>query len=161
MIRDLLGDTCEPVTLPVISLWQPWASLIFAPTQPKRHETRSWSYPASLHRRRVGIHAAQKVVPDALISPELAEVCEHEIGPQWRHSVPFGAIIGTVQLGACVYTQLVCPDADDRSCGDWTAGRFAWELLYPREIERDVLLWKGRQGWFSVPRSLLPAEVLE
>jgi hypothetical protein len=157
MSSDLFADD-RPATISAISLWQPWASLIFAPTQPKRHETRSWAYPLGMHRSMIAIHAAQKRVPEALITPELAEICLHELGPRWREEVPYGAIIGTVQLGGCVHTQMVWPDDDDRVCGDWSPGRFAWELLYPWQIERDAVPWKGRQGWFFVPTSSLPAE---
>jgi hypothetical protein len=155
---DLFNTAADEIL--AISLWQPWASLIFAPTQPKRHETRSWAYPAKMDRTRIAIHAALKRVPDAMVSPDLQEICRHELGPQWRETVPYGAIIGTVQLGRCAHTQNITPDPDDRVCGDWSVGRYAWELRSPWEIERNVLLWQGRQGWFRVPRRSLPTEVL-
>ena len=47
----------------VISLWQPWASLIACGAKP--YETRDWAPPAALIGQTIAIHAAKKVDKDA------------------------------------------------------------------------------------------------
>jgi hypothetical protein len=68
-IRRRLRDDHEPQrleeskTMKVISLWQPWASLIACGAKP--YETRDWAPPAALIGQTIAIHAAKKVDKDA------------------------------------------------------------------------------------------------
>jgi hypothetical protein len=137
-----------------ISLWQPWASLVFADPPCKRHETRSFAYPASRHRREVAIHAAKTFPARRFISPELHDLCVETYGSNYAETLPLGAILGTVRLNGCLNTQFVEPCCADRICGDWTPGRYAWELQDPHALGVPVP-WKGRQGWFVVPAQAL------
>lgn len=129
-----------------ISLWQPWASLIF--TGDKKHETRSFRPPERLIGRRIAIHAAKRFVQPVALGLEL--LCEQEFGSlqRWRE-LPRGALLGTVLLTDAYPTESIEPGVVDRICGDWTAGRFAWKL---EQFERlpNPIPWKGRQGWFEV-----------
>jgi hypothetical protein len=137
--------------LPAISLWQPWASLIF--TGDKKHETRAFRFPAKYAGRRVAIHAA-KALP-AKISMGLHMLCEMNWGSggRWRNALPTGVILGTVVLAEAVPTDELSPETVDRICGDWAQGRFAWRLECVRELP-EPLPWKGKQGWFRVPASV-------
>lgn len=143
-------------TLPVISLWQPWASLIF--TGDKKHETRAYRPPAKYIGQRIAIHAA-KALPPA-ISLGLHLVCEREWGggERWRNVVPRGAIIGTVRLVQAYETDepFINTSQIDRICGDWSPGRFAW-LLKDIEPLAEPIPAKGKQGWWSIDAASLRA----
>jgi hypothetical protein len=133
--------------LPAISLWQPWASLVVADR--KQYETRSWRCPANLIGRRVAIHAAQKRVPLRLVSEECNDVCCDEFGCSWNYSLPYGGVIGTARVVGCSATTDLNPAAEERAVGDWSPGRFAWELAeienfngsYPAKGLRRIWYW--------------------
>ncbi len=46
--------------LKVITVWEPWASLIIIGAKP--YEFRGWKAPASIHGQRIGIHAGARPV---------------------------------------------------------------------------------------------------
>jgi hypothetical protein len=142
---DLFGDGFA--RLPVITLWQPWASLIF--TGDKKHETRAFPFPAKYAGRRIAIHAA-KALP-LVIPMGVHLLCEREWGANsaWREAVPRGAILGTVRLVHAISTEAGTPDSVDRICGDWSDGRYAW-LLTDRYRLPDPLPARGKQGWWSI-----------
>lgn len=144
--------------LPVITLWQPWASLCF--TRDKRHETRGFAAPAKYIGRRIVIHSAVRVVRDDEISPALHLLLERNwgAGGAWRDVLPFGCLLGTFDLVASYRTEDVSPDLVDRICGNWSPGRFAWELANPIAL-RDPLTATGRQGWWSVDARLMDEDV--
>lgn len=139
--------------VPCISLWQPWASLIFAGD--KQHETRAYPFPGKYAGQRVAIHAA-KALPTEL-SVGLALLCEQNWGGQaaWRRLLPRGAIIGTVQLVACRLVDSDAPSITDWVCGDWTPGRWAWQLDLPAELPSGPVPYRGKQGWFMVDPELI------
>jgi len=70
------------------------------------------------------------------------------------------ALIGVVNVVDCLPTQtLVRDDAashDDRICGDFRPGRFAWKRDEFRLFDQPIL-YRGRQGFFNVPADLIPA----
>ncbi len=128
-----------------ISLWQPWASLIF--TGDKKHETRSFRPPEKVLGHRIAIHAAQRIVPPPSVG--LGLICEREFGVDGWRDLPRGVILGTVRLLEAYPTERGQPDVVDRLCGDWTPGRFAWWFDRPERLAQPIP-WKGRQGWFEV-----------
>jgi hypothetical protein len=140
-----------------LSLWQPWAEMIFRTDDDgvalKPDETRSW--PTHV-RGRIAIHAAKKPLrsilrefPQLKMSLMLCGVREHELA--------FGAIIGTVEIVHCLPTALV-RRADWQLCwGDYTLGRWAFELLSPIRFETPIP-YIGRQGFFNVPDDLVARE---
>lgn len=141
--------------LPIISLWQPYASLIFAGR--KAHETRSFRFTSRLIGQRIGIHATAKFPPLKTISEALHELCMDEFGCSYNYTLPQGAILGTVQLISCepTGTLLAVPiDGDDLAAGDWSHGRFVWKLDAPRALPSPIPA-KGKQGWWKVPSELL------
>lgn len=139
-----------------ISMWQPWGSLWLSPA--KMHETRHWPIK---HRGWLGVHAAKKFVRD--VDAHLEDILDAEFGHHWGLDLPTGALIGVVNIVACKPTEQVyggnAPGdimCDDFSCGDFTAGRFAWQRGDYRRFERPIP-YRGSQGFFEVPDSLLPA----
>ncbi len=115
-----------------LSLWQPWASLIY--DERKKVETRHWEM---LHRGPLAIHAAMKVDREA---------CE-EFGYNWQ-TIPRGSILCIADVAKCVRFphELAPPD----EYGDFEEGRFG--ILIPRLLKKFPLPGipvKGHQGiWY-------------
>jgi hypothetical protein len=150
-VSDLFGDGLSE-RVPVITLWQPWASLIF--TGDKKHETRAFPFPAKYAGKHIAIHAA-KGLP-SVIPMGLHLVCEREWGDgsRWREEAPRGAILGTVRLVHAISTDTATPGKIDRACGDWSPGRYAWLFEDVRRLP-DPLPARGKQGWWSIEASAL------
>jgi hypothetical protein len=165
-----------------LSLWQPWAALLVHAR--KRVETRSWSLS---HRGPLLIHAAKKWNGD------LSSMCVREPfkaslecmgifhdNPFTKpHGLHFGAIIGRVNVVACVPTSEVgLMDFDDvepchwpdnpkylalqisrneQAFGDYSPGRFAFLCSNPI-VFANPIPYSGEQGLFNVPETLLPKE---
>jgi activating signal cointegrator 1 len=136
-----------------ISLWQPWASLWL--TDRKVHETRGWEHG---FRGPLLVHAAQRRLTrreyDGL-PREFKFLCTEEFGGHWALDLPYGAIIGQVELLECVPTKQRAPaHADDRLCGDFGPERYAWARgeywRFPRPIP-----YRGRQRFFTVPNTVI------
>jgi activating signal cointegrator 1 len=152
-----------------ISLWQPWASLLVAGK--KRNETRDWRLH---HRGPLLIHAAQKWNRElaALSKQEPFASALRAMGVMWSHTgksnVPFGAIVGRVNVVDCVPTshvQLVSAnhvasagglsiDATEEAFGDFSPGRFAWVCENPVAFETPIKC-RGQQKLFEVDDELL------
>lgn len=136
-----------------LSLFQPWASLCAGGM--KRFETRSWQTP---YRGPLAIHAS-KALPlaarDMWYVPDCREALA-ELGFKSVQELPRGVIIAVVNLVDCRRTEQVRPRGRERSFGDFTRGRYAWEL-------RDVVLLatplpaRGSLGLWDVPVELLEA----
>ena len=143
--------------LRTISLWQPFASLIFA--RKKKHDTRSFRAIARHDGERLVIHAAKKMLPDELLTPELHALCVETFGPDYRETLPRGVLLGTVELGYCRSSSDIrhTLDADDFAAGDWTDGRYGWELRNPQALPSPISA-KGQQGWWSTDPQLLNQE---
>lgn len=136
-----------------ISLWQPWASLWL--TDAKIHETRHW--PTS-HRGLLLVHAAKRKIDD-LSGDRLDEICDGIWGHHWGLELPRGALIGIVRLVGCTRTEdmpIGHQSTDDYECGDYSPGRYAWCRASP-VIFDEPIPYRGQQGFFEVPDSILPA----
>lgn len=114
------------MSLPTLTLWQPWASLIAEGV--KTIETRSWRAPDSLIGERIGVHAAAKRPednwPDLPFPPWTMWV--DEFGDRWLQHyadgtftgeyqvwpMPLGAVVATARLVACVPMVGYCGDHD-------------------------------------------------
>ncbi len=139
--------------LPIISLWQPYASLVFRNI--KKHETRSRDVPLKHVGGIVGIHSTAKFPPIEKISEELHELCMDEFGCGYNYSLPCGYLLGTVRLSGGIPTDKRCwKDDDDRICGDWRPGRYAWPLSEIAPLATPIQV-KGHQGWwyYDLPRA--------
>lgn len=139
-----------------ISLWQPWAQLwLLKDPDEKVFETRHWE---TSHRGPMLVHAAKKKdvgVRNFLRSAGVQEAFwgRHGIPP---HELPFGAIIGQVDLIGCHrMDRLPEPSEREAMWGNWSPQRFGWEradnpISFPVPIP-----FKGSQGFFDVPDALL------
>jgi activating signal cointegrator 1 len=136
-----------------ISLWQPWASLWL--TDAKIHETRHWG---TSHRGRLAVHAAKRKI-DAMDGDPVDEICNSMFGNHWGQDLPFGAIIGVVNLTDCRQMKFTAPEhQDDMECGNWDDERFAWRrgeiIKLPNPIP-----YRGQQGIFTVPDEIVLAAI--
>lgn len=113
-----------------LSLWQPWASLIFDGR--KIVETRHWEM---LYRGPLAIHAAMKVDKEAC----------YRFGYDPK-KIPRGAVLCVVTVWNCVKfpSDLVVPDP----YGDFTLNRFGI-LMTMKEIFTEPIPVKGHQGMWD------------
>lgn len=146
-----------------ISLWQPWASALFAPYKGdqfhaiKLYETRHWKMPVYLHNEWVAIHAAKR---DTKAEREFWEdiVCENDdyqrafidIGILGYAALPRGSIIGKARFGPSQATSHYA-DWKDVECdwGNYSPGRYAWPVI-EKELFTNPIPCVGRQGFFDV-----------
>ena len=156
-MRDLfLNEPCPP-ELPAISLWQPWASLIF--TGRKRHETRDWRLPRSYDRGcKVILHAAKTRSGYRDTHDALDRICREEFGVSYDAALPLGCALGFVWLDGCLATngRETAATDDDFECGNFMPGRFAWRITKFEAFATPVQM-RGRQGfWFVPEREVAP-----
>lgn len=136
-----------------ITIHQPWATLIALGE--KRFETRSW---ATKYRGKIAIHAGKKFDKDAWLEPESP-------GFLLPEDYPTGAVIAVADLVECwevigesdvpeLGTRILRDSSGSRMFGitqgtkefmfgDYTVGRYAWELTNVRQI--DPIPAKGQQ----------------
>ena len=110
-----------------LSLWQPWASLIYDGR--KTIETRHWEM---FHRGPLAIHAAKKIDKDA---------CE-EFGYDWR-TIPRGAMLCIVSVRDCV--RFPSPLAPPDAYGDFYEGRYGILMTMLQRFPEPIVT-TGRQG---------------
>ena len=162
-----------------ISLWQPYATLLAGGA--KSVETRGWHMS---HRGPLLVHAAKKW------DGRLADLCRLNVfatalercGYSSSTALPFGAIVGAVEVVDCVPVERVAfQDRDDlsglidltppggpglwvgpteRAFGDYTARRYAILCRNARAF-REPVPCKGQQMLWDVPDHLVAAQLAE
>lgn len=149
--------------MPVISLWQPYASLIFAVdhqrgAMAKANETRKFKLPENKIGVEVAIHATASFPAPRFISAELHEICRRLFGPNYREALPRGEIIGIVKFAPAMTTHgsRAQQCAAEIAAGDWSDGRYAWPITDARGLDHPLPA-KGLQGWSSIDRERLSA----
>jgi hypothetical protein len=139
----------------ILSLQQPWATLVVLGA--KRYETRSWQ---TAHRGLLAIHASGRFTPAglALCRAEPVRTLLYQAGCPDADSLPLAAVLGVVEVVRCVHVEELAGLAPlDLALGDFTPGRWAWQLTRPRRLATP-LPYRGRLGVFDGPD--LPAELL-
>lgn len=121
----------------VLTLTQPWAMLVVKGY--KRFETRSWQPDQRLWPCPLAIHAAKGwTAEDRQYARELG------FDPD---ALPRGAVVGEVILQGVFRTEQArrfVGVAEERM-GDYSSGRYAWELIAPQEYAEPVPA-RGRLG---------------
>lgn len=144
--------------LRIITLWQPWASLIALGL--KRYETRSW---ATSYRGKLAIHAAKRPMKHdelMLVSKSLPS-SHHDLMQQfWQASlhdtptmkkIPLGAIVAIVDLVDC--RQMISGSTTLTSFGKHPESVQAQQipiisLAGATDLEKAVGDWQpGRYAW--------------
>lgn len=144
----------EPATnLKAISLWQPWASLVALAA--KNYETRSWETP---YRGPLLIHAAKKwngelewIARDTAFYKYLCKV-DNQVS-----RLPKGAYICLVDLVEIFPVEAVKERVtwDERRFGDYSDGRYAWQLENVRTFE--PIPARGYQALWNPLQDMDPA----
>jgi len=143
------------LTMKVISLYQPYASLVMLGL--KTFETRGWN---TLHRGTVGIHATA-VMPKwcrnlCQQDPFRRRLQEHRLHAD---NLPMGKILGTVNLVSTQRSEdwLTEKGADlenfdywyeEYLYGDYSDSRYVWKLQNPEPFPVPILA-KGSQGFWK------------
>lgn len=145
----------------ILTLWQPWASLIALGL--KEYETRSWG---TSYRGELAIHAAKrKMDMDAKLTWSNAISLAQEAGKDvsrlpYLEDIPLGEIVAVVNLTDCL-RMVDNPSLKSRSTiliedqsylelevGFWTleeGDRYAWKLENIRPLHSPIP-YKGSQG---------------
>lgn len=141
----------------VISLLQPWASLVVMGV--KTYETRSWN---TNHRGRILIHASKAKNKEAM------RMCSDEPfysilgGLYGFYKLPFGAIIGEVMIESTISTDSIekhIRHTNEWLYGDYTPGRYAWRLIKPAKFDKPKPA-KGSLGLWDFPADQIPLSVI-
>lgn len=134
-----------------LSLTQPWATLVTR--EAKRWETRSWR---THYRGPLAIHAARGFPNRARdlcqVEPFLSELRGAEPLPQ-------GAIVAIVEVRdvmktEAALTRFVIEGTPEESFGDFSFGRWAWQLGILWTLAKPIP-WSGSQGLWDVPDEVL------
>lgn len=135
----------------VISIWQPWASLVIHGL--KFFETRTWPAPPALMGVELGIAATKNVTPeqrDAYVDPDFQFFYEQS-GLEPLEELPRGVLLGTVTLHS---VELITEDFledithEERAFGYHVPGNYAWRLRDPKRLTTPVPI-RGKQGIFE------------
>ena len=108
-----------------LTVYQPYANHIA--DGEKQFETRSWF---TSYRGLLAIHAGKSRSYSA-------------IGP-------FGAVVAVGSLVACIHTEGLRVSENEWELGNFTPGRYAWEIVDVVKLAQPVPL-QGRQGLWHVP----------
>lgn len=148
----------------VLTIWQPWASLIIAGAKP--YEFRGWLPPRSLIGQRIAIHAgARAMKPDEVRTLLLGMTASQCAGQPRRHSgliaaiaipildrtparLPLSSILGTAMLGEPTRNPVVdgyhlVADSDRTDHLNW-----GWPLTDIEVFEPPVPA-RGAQGFWD------------
>ncbi|WP_101908864.1 hypothetical protein [Marasmitruncus massiliensis] len=108
-------------------------------------------------RGTIAIHAAKSTPAHASIQffKSLLEQTDDltkikMFSPEWVKSLPYGAVLGTVEIINCVPAESIRDGLPklERVFGDFSDGRYALVLADPVPLERPVPA-KGQQGWWN------------
>lgn len=148
-----------------LTIYQPWASFVACGI--KRYETRSW---ATTYRGPIAIHAGKtrayyctRDYLDIVIAASQNPLFESYVmgcAETPEHELPFGAVIATAELIGCweigkhplsgtpvLNVNGQCRSISDEEWlfGNYTPGRFAWELDKVNLLEKAIPA-RGMQG---------------
>ncbi|OBZ10535.1 2-oxoglutarate dehydrogenase E1 [Bacillus sp. FJAT-27264] len=133
-----------------LTIRQPWATLVALGE--KNYETRSWR---TAYRGELAIHAGLKIDKAACgREPFQSILAKHGYTEE---NLPTGVIIATGKLKEChditgLNNVAQWMGENERALGDYTEGRFAWELENVRPLVHHVPA-KGRLGFWEYPLS--------
>jgi hypothetical protein len=126
----------------------------------KLHETRHWPI---YHRGWLLVHAAKRKLDDS--ADELDAIMDKYYDQHWGLEIPFGALVGMVNIVDCVRVETLTAKpcfilSDDYECGDFSPGRYGWRR---GEFKRfaEPIPYRGSQGFFDVPETVFAGRAFE
>jgi hypothetical protein len=138
----------------VISLWQPYASLLVLGF--KLIETRPYPCPPALVGTRLGIASTKQIKPEqkALFADAAFQGYYKETGlPGSLEEMPNGFLMGSVLIHSSdLITEEDLDDVTDeeQKFGDWRLGRYAWRTRAPEALKEPIPVM-GQQGIWTLP----------
>lgn len=131
----------------VLTVWQPYASLIADGVKPV--ENRSWRLPARALNKPCVIHAgtSTEYLDDHTLMEQIRKLAP---GLAASAALPLGKGLAVVRFTACV------PVAQRPDC-PWSSGPWCFVAELLGKVEHFPL--RGKPGLFFVPDHMLPAEV--
>ncbi|MEZ2278083.1 MAG: ASCH domain-containing protein [Microcoleus sp.] len=136
----------SPDSIPALTLWQPWASLIAE--EVKRVETRSW---LTDYRGPIAIHAAKRNINPGDFTHLRNLLPDEDIWtPRGNCEFPLGVVVAIANLIDCVEItpEFIAQQSEQElKCGDWTPGRFAWVLEIIRTVVPPIEASGGQKIW--------------
>ena len=142
----------------LLSLWEPWATLMALGA--KKIETRSWS---TSYRGWLAIQASKgglsrRDLIHQCRQPEFSNALKALDGfdtwnfmdIKYREIFPFGKIVAVVKLGTCLNTRHIAHDLAERPFGNYEPGRFAWITTDLFRLPEPIP-FKAKQGLCDVP----------
>lgn len=145
----------------ILTLWQPYASLIALGL--KQYETRSWG---TTYRGPLVIHAAKRPFVNADGSKTICQsswqawlkassLVEAE---RWADiplatELPLGAVVAITHLEDCRRTEAIQPTPLESAVGDWADGRFVLRLTDLQPLPTPIP-WAGQQGLRDAPAEI-------
>lgn len=136
-------------SITAVTIWQPSATLLARGL--KAYETRSWWPRRKIIGRRIAIHAGTHETTTDEVSDGLASIICHE-GLDLL-DMPYGAVTATALLMAVHKTDDRRPlvSADEVTMGDWSPGRYAWELADVVEFAVPIPARGAQKVWDWAP----------
>lgn len=127
----------------ILSLWEPWASLMAIGA--KRIETRSWSTP---YRGWLAIHAAKRWTFDERMYAESEPFVSSCLGANWKPAL--GCIVAVAKLIEMVPTDMIHRGyhpitEQERAFGNYEPGRYGWVTTSAFRLPQPIPL-HGQQG---------------
>ncbi len=136
-----------------LTIWQPWAAFIAAGV--KQFETRHW--PTS-YRGNLAIHAAKRWTKKELsILNTLCLRHPGDLGDYQYKQLPLGCIVAAVRLVDVHRVEDLREELDllELDLGDYSDGRFAWEMEVVK-LPPEPIPARGQQGlWNWIPEGYL------
>lgn len=152
------------LTLPALTFWQPWASMVAAGIKP--YEFRGYAAPVAFRGHRIAVHAGARPVRKAEIAdlryrwmfdPEGTGLVDdngkvEKLLTQWLaapKSLPLSTIVCTAVLGEPRRVTDMFRGVHDSDRLDHS--KWGWPLTDIRLVEPGPPV-RGEQGFFRVPR---------
>jgi hypothetical protein len=125
-----------------ITLWEPWAT--FIADGHKCFETRSWS---TAYRGNIAIHASKRWQRDQKAILNQLVMQHSELSKYAVYEFPFGCVVAACRLVNVHRVESVRDGLSEieRALGDYSDGRFAWELEIVK-LPSAPIPAKGMQG---------------
>lgn len=162
--------------VPVISLWQPWASAVVTPHPQypergiKEFETRHWRPEQKTVLElplRVVIHASKKWDRENMhweVDKPMGNV--ESILKACKNKLPFQCLIGTVEIIESITTEdffingpkLSKTAFEEFQWGNWEPNRFGWKLANPVLWANPIHMEGKQTPFWKLPLSSLPEQ---
>lgn len=154
-----------PSTIPTITIWQPWATLIAEGA--KRFEFRSWAHSGRMVGQRIAIHAGARPVNlgevrELLFRLQSRDAAQTGIDPAIAlpiverilhapRSLPLSSVLCTAVLGRAIRNQALADALGVEFINDSDRNQhsnYGWPLTEIQRLEPPVPA-RGSQGWWN------------